>query len=90
MFRATLIHHLALVKCSAAGARDAMGAGRLTEGLAALQGRTTPDVHDDTAVHVLVVGCKFQRIARDVLSDNGFIFASRSIGRPRRASLFSR
>jgi hypothetical protein len=65
MFRATLIHHLALVKCSAAAARDATG--RLTDGLAALQARTTPDVHGDTAVHVLVVDCKFQRIARDVL-----------------------
>ena len=65
-FRATLPHHLARVKRSATRARDAMGAGRLTDGVAALQARTTPDVYGDTTVHVLVVDREFQRIARDV------------------------
>ena len=67
MFSATLTHHLARVKRGAAGACNAMGPGRLTDGIAALQARTTPDVYSDTPVHMLVVDCKFQRIAGDVL-----------------------
>ena len=67
MFRATLTHHLARVERGAAGARNTMGPGCLTDGVAALQARTSPNVYRDTAVHVLVVDCEFQRIAPDVL-----------------------
>ena len=74
VFRATLPRHLARVKGSATGARDAMGPGRFTDGVVARQVRTTPDVDGDAAVHVLVIDGKFQRIARDVLAETASRF----------------
>ena len=67
MFGAARAQDLSGVQRGAARTSDAMGSGRFADCVAALEARLSPGVDRQSAVHVLIVDCEFQRIFCDVV-----------------------
>src|ERR1700722_19142375 len=67
MLGAARAKHLASIECGTAWPGHAMRSRGLADGKAAFKIGCAPCVYRKTAIHVLVVDCKFQRISRDVV-----------------------